>query len=124
MPVPLQPALRQVLLVARPVFWLLLLAVITLSLLPSPYLPPQAFSLWDKAQHALGFAVLAFCGGLAYSARLGRLGIGLLLLGGAIELAQHASGWRQGDWADLLADVIGLAAGLILALLVLCLARR
>ncbi|MEN9903648.1 MAG: hypothetical protein RLZZ555_213 [Pseudomonadota bacterium] len=113
---PLQTS--AVLLAARWAFWLLLLAVITLSMLPVPCLPQQALSLWDKAQHALGFAALALLGGLAYPGRLRRLGFGLLLLGGAIELAQHASGWRSGDWADLAADAIGLVAGLLLAHLV------
>ncbi len=126
MPVALgsQASPRWILLAGRLAFWLLLLAVITLSLLPGPYLPQQAFSLWDKAQHALGFAALGLSGGLAYPDRLARLGTGLLLLGGAIELAQHATGWRYGDWADLLADVVGLVAGLMLAWLGPRLARR
>jgi hypothetical protein len=38
---------------------------------------------------------------------------GLLLLGGFIELAQAASGWRQGDWLDLLADATVILAVMI-----------
>jgi hypothetical protein len=37
-----------------------------------------------------------------------------VLLGGFIEVAQWATGWRQGDWLDLLADVIGVGAALVL----------
>ncbi len=100
---------------ARLAFWLLLAAIVVLSLSPAAYLPPQAFSLWDKAQHALGFAALGLLGGLAYPARIRLLSVCLLAFGGAIELAQAATGWRHGDWADLLADGIGLVVGLLLA---------
>lgn len=109
LPPRLQPALFQ-----RVLPWLfgaLLLAVATLSLLPTAYLPAQAFNLWDKAQHALGFAALAVCGLLAYPHHAARVLVGLLLYGGAIELAQAATGWRYGDWHDWLADALGLAAG-------------
>jgi VanZ family protein len=102
---------------ARWTFWLLLLLVIGLTLSPAAYLPPQAFSLWDKAQHALAFAALAALGALAYPRRVGLLALSLLAFGGAIELAQAATGWRSGDWADWLADAVGLVAGLVLAVL-------
>ena len=92
-------------------FWSALAAVVLLSLTPVAHLPPQAFDVWDKAQHAFGFAVLAFLGGAAYPARLSRAWVGLLLLGAAIELAQSATGWRQGDVLDGLADAVGVSAG-------------
>ena len=101
---------------ARVAFWLLLAAVTVLSLLPVQYLPPQAFSLWDKAEHALAFLGLGLLGLLAYPARPLRLALVLLAFGGAIELVQAATGWRQGEWADLLADAVGLGAGLVLGL--------
>ena len=101
----------------RWIFWLLLLLVIGVTLSPAAYLPPQAFSLWDKAQHALAFAALAALGALAYPRRVGLLALSLLAFGGAIELAQAATGWRSGDWADWLADAVGLVAGLVLAVL-------
>ncbi len=31
------------------------------------------------------------------------------MLGVGIEYAQHLTGWRQGDWADWLADCVGVA---------------
>ena len=96
-------------------FWALLLCVAVLSLLPTAYLPPQVFSLWDKAQHALAFTALATLGLLAYPRRPGRMAIALLAFGGAIELAQAATGWRYGEWGDWLADALGLAAGSALA---------
>lgn len=98
-------------------FWISTLAVATLSLLPVAFLPPQSFNVWDKAQHAGGFAVLALLGHAAYRHHLWRLCIGLLAYGAAIELAQSATGWRYGDGMDLLADGIGIALGTVAVLL-------
>lgn len=90
-------------------FWACVLSTVFLSLVPVERLP-QAFHWWDKAQHALGFAVLTALGLLAYPQVGWRLLWGLLLLGACIELAQAASGWRRGDWLDLLADAVGILA--------------
>lgn len=97
--------------VGRLAFWSLIAFTVYLSLVPVQQLP-QALHFWDKAQHALAFAALAATGQLAYPASIWRLGTGLALLGIGIELAQAASGWRQGDWLDWLADCVGLALGL------------
>ena len=83
--------------------------------MPVAYLPPQVFNLWDKAQHALAFTALTTVGLLAYPRQPWRVAIGLLAFGGAIELAQAATGWRYGEWSDWLADAVGLAAGSALA---------
>ncbi len=88
-------------------FWAGVLGTTFLSLVPVEFLP-QAFNWWDKAQHALGFAVLTVLGLLAYPEARWHLSFGLLLFGGCIELAQAASGWRHGDWLDLLADAVGV----------------
>jgi len=90
------------------VFWCALATVVVLSLLPGAMLPP-VFNFWDKAQHALGFAGLTWLAFLAYpDTSLRRIGLALLLAGGAIELAQSATGWRHGDWLDLVADAVGI----------------
>ncbi|GAB3185080.1 VanZ family protein [Hydrogenophaga aquatica] len=96
---------------ARVFFWLVLAAVVVLSLTPVEHLPPQVFSIWDKAQHALAFLALSLLGLWAYSRQPRRVLTGLLLLGAAIELAQAATGWRYGEWADLMADAVGVLAG-------------
>ena len=96
-------------------FWLACVAVGMLSLMPVEHLPPQVFDIWDKAQHATGFAVLAVLGQRAYGRSLIALALGLLIYGGVIELAQSASGWRVGDVWDWLADAIGIALGLALS---------
>lgn len=93
-------------------FWVSAMAVVVLSLLPVTYLPPQSFDIWDKTQHAAGFLALALLGLAAYPATPAlRLSLWLLTLGGAIELAQSATGWRHGDLLDLLADATGIALG-------------
>jgi VanZ family protein len=96
---------------ARMVWFVALFGVVALSLTPVDRLPPQVFDVWDKAQHAFGFAVLAVLGVLAYPGRMGRLVLGLLVLGALIEVAQSMSGWRYGDVADWVADALGVAAG-------------
>lgn len=95
--------------VFRGLFWGAVLAVTILALLPGEYLP-GAFDWWDKAQHALAFAVLGVLGLIGYSQLITRIVMGLLLYGAFIELAQFATGWRFGDWQDWLADAIGVGA--------------
>ncbi len=96
----------------RSSFWLLVLATLWLSLIPAD-LVPKAFSFWDKAQHAFGFAVLAFSGLLAHPNSIRSLILGLALFGVAIECAQWLTGWRFGDWQDWVADCAGIAFGYV-----------
>lgn len=92
------------------VFWASALGVLAMSLMPTDRLPEFVFDWWDKAQHALGFAWLALCGRLAYPRWPRGMLVVLLALGAVIELAQSATGWRQGDVADWCADAIGVLA--------------
>ena len=96
---------------ARWLFWLACLVVLAAALTPGKYLPSIIFDWWDKAQHALAFAGLAGLGLIAYPSRTTRVLVGLLPLGAGIELAQAATGWRNGDVLDWLADVVGLMLG-------------
>lgn len=93
-------------------FWLLVLITLWLSLVPGDRVP-SVFNFWDKAQHALGFAALAFLGLLGYPGRFASLMIGLALFGAGIECAQWVTGWRQGDWQDWVADCVGMVAGAV-----------
>lgn len=96
----------------RLAFWGALTVVVVMSLLPGALLP-NVFSFWDKAQHALGFFGLTLLALWAYpKLPLPYVGLGLLVAGGAIELAQSATGWRHGDWLDLLANAVGITAAL------------
>jgi VanZ family protein len=95
---------------ARVAFWACLLGVVVLSLTPVQQLPPQVLNLWDKAQHAGGFAVLTLLGLWAYPQRAVTLLAAMLALGAGIEVAQAATGWRYGDVLDWVADAVGVAA--------------
>ena len=94
-----------------PVCFLLCLGITILSLLPGSYLPPQTFNIWDKAQHAGAFLLLSLMALHVFPKRTGSVVCGLLLYGAVIEVAQSATGWRYGDWQDLLADAVGVWAG-------------
>ncbi|QTQ33541.1 Uncharacterized protein pbN1_35550 [Aromatoleum bremense] len=87
------------------------LAVAVLSLLPGAALPPVAFNVWDKAQHAGAFAALAVLGLWAFPRQPVAVVGALLVYGVFIELAQGATGWRYGDWHDWLADAVGVTLG-------------
>ncbi|WP_425258430.1 VanZ family protein [Rubrivivax sp. RP6-9] len=91
-----------------------LLAGCWLAFSPSP--PSQADTGWDKLNHALAFAALAFCAVRAFGApQRWRSSAGLLLFGIAIELVQSQLPWRSAEAADVLADAVGISAGLLLA---------
>jgi VanZ family protein len=95
---------------------LLVLVVAWLAFTPAP--PPQADNGWDKANHALAFAILAAVAELAlwpHPARR-RLNVAALLAYGAlIEVVQSRLPARSGEWSDLAADGVGIAIGLLLA---------
>ncbi len=91
-------------------FWLLVVVTLCMSLVPVVHVP-SAFSFWDKAQHAVGFAALAFTGLLAYPGRIRCLVLGLVLFGVGIEIAQWLTEWRHGDWQDWVADCVGISLG-------------
>ncbi len=91
-------------------FWALVIATLWLSLMPVEHIP-SAFNFWDKAQHALGFAALAYSGLAGYARAARRVVLGLVVFGIAIEVTQHLSGWRHGDWLDWVADCAGVWLG-------------
>lgn len=84
-------------------------SVLALCLMPAAqHLPSTG---WDKANHALAFAVLAVLGLAAYPARGARVLAGLLAFGALIEVLQSLTGYRSAEWLDLLADAVGLPIG-------------
>ncbi|WPH22444.1 VanZ family protein [Variovorax paradoxus] len=98
--------------------WLLALAMLALLVLS---LAPASASLpttgWDKANHALGFAVLGLLGQWAWPGRTAIVLTALLAYGGLIELLQSFTPDRIAEAADLLADWVGLLLGAGLAFL-------
>jgi len=90
-------------------WFLAMVSVTVLALLPIEQLQYPVFDWWDKGQHALAFAVLSGWALLLWSAAAWRVVLGMLLFGAALELAQWAVGWRFAEWADLAADAVGVA---------------
>ena len=96
--------------------WVLLLLVVVASLKPPGGL---LSSLWhgDKVMHFSAYFGMAFWfAGILQRRRYPAIAVGLLLLGAAVEVAQEAMGLgRTADWHDLVANALGLSAGLGLA---------
>ncbi len=100
----------------RALLGLLWLAVSYLALTPDP--PPQIDTGWDKANHILAFASLAGAAMLAFSpARSKPAVIAALLVvyGILIEVLQSFVPGRTADAADVVADAVGIALGLLAA---------
>ncbi|CAH2032327.1 VanZ family protein [Trichlorobacter ammonificans] len=106
----------------RGVLAVLTVAVLGLSLMPSP---PVAEGLgWDKANHAAAMLLLTV---LAYLAlRPARRAVILagsytLLLGVLIEVLQGVcTTTRSAEWGDLVADIVGIAGAMGLVILWTC----
>jgi VanZ family protein len=94
-----------------------LLAVISWLALSAA--PPKTVDLgWDKANHTLAFASLAFSAVWALwqqPRQWPRLVIALLAYGIGIEVAQSFLPPREADWHDVVADSVGIALGLLAA---------
>lgn len=90
-------------------FSLCLAVVLALALMPPQTLVPPTG--WDKANHAMAFAVLAMLGCLSYPGRHALILLGLLAYGAVIELLQGLTGYRSAETLDVLADGVGLLVG-------------
>ena len=95
---------------------LIVTAVLTVAMLWPINQPPPAPDGSDKIVHLIAFAALAFP-----LARTGRFGlipvfVSASVFGGLIELIQPSFG-RSADMQDWLADIVGVALGIALALL-------
>lgn len=97
--------------------WLGAIATVVLvCLMPGAELPKVAVS--DKVEHALAFFALSAAAVQLFlrGRPLAIVVLGLLALGGAIELAQGLlTTSRMMESGDILADAIGVAAGVALA---------
>lgn len=82
------------------------LAVLVLAVIPSP---PRVFTTgWDKSNHLLAFAVMAWLGCQAFPRRVAII---LLAYGALIEILQSFTPTRSAEWLDLLADCLGILLG-------------
>ncbi len=99
----------------RLIFWLVMLVMTILFLVPQQFVSSPIFDWWDKAQHALAFGVLMLLGFLAYSRAFWKVAMGLILYGVAIEVIQSWTGWRSGEVLDAAADGVGIVlSGLLI----------
>lgn len=96
----------------RLVFWLGTAAVTALSLLPQDALPPLP-DINDKIEHAGAYVMLALVAGPAWPRfdAHARIAVALIVLGGAIEIAQLWIPGRSAEWGDFAADILGVLAG-------------
>ena len=96
--------------------WFGVASVIYLSLTPSP---PQLDlgRFTDKWEHlaAYGVLMLWFSQLRIASGERMRVAICLVALGIALEFAQHATGFRNFDIGDMIADALGVCFGWLLA---------
>lgn len=108
--------------------WQILLALLTLLvcyLAFTPMPPKQVGMFWDKINHMAAFTAMSFtaCLGFPGPRRTVTLVLlGLLALGGSIELVQAFVPGRSCELDDLLADTLGIVTGAAIALPLLRLA--
>lgn len=102
----------------HPLFWcamwcIAIAGVVVVSLMPPPPMPD--FEGSDKVSHFIAYFVLAACAVQLFRNWTGLLGagLGLVLMGIAIEYAQGAfTDDRMIEAADALANTLGVIAGL------------
>ena len=103
----------------RWLFWAGVVAVSLVSVTPRDQLPPIGIDLWDKLQHVLAYAVLSGLAGQAYAARkyLAHLFLGLVALGGVLEVIQSFIPNREAEIGDAIANAVGAGIGLLAVIL-------
>ncbi|MBT3201521.1 MAG: VanZ family protein [Phycisphaerales bacterium] len=101
----------------------MLAGITALCLLPSAGLPSAPGT--DKSHHFLAYAVLVLPTALRKPKKWMLFGLFFIAYSGVIELIQARVG-RSGEWADLLANTLGVVAGFGVAMLVnyFCPAKR
>ncbi len=86
----------------------LALLIAVAMLVPAQVMPQPAGS--DKLHHMLAFGALSVPAVMLYPARIIVVVMGVIVFGGALELAQPLTG-RFAEGADLVADGIGALVG-------------
>jgi VanZ family protein len=91
--------------------WMLIAAVIYLSLAPAP--PDLDLPQGDKFGHVLAYAVLMFWFMQIYDRQRIRVGLaaGFVALGIVLEVLQGFTGYRTFEVHDIAANMIGVALG-------------
>ena len=93
--------------------WMLVGAVIFISLMPEP--PDMGVQGGDKAGHFLAYGLLMLWFVQVYPMkRWWRLAVGFVALGVLLEVLQGLSGQRSFEYADMLANSVGVVLGWLL----------
>lgn len=84
--------------------------VISLILFLSPVSNTISSLINDKVSHAFAYGTLFFLAAKSYKDKYSSLYIGLLvfLLGFTVEIVQSMTGYRSGEFDDVLANVFGI----------------
>ena len=98
-------------------------ALLVLGTIPARQWDAIRPGIWDKLDHAGGFALLMLLATWAWP-RPGLIAIILVALGGLSEVLQWLSGWRDGDLKDWLADAAGIGLAYAVAVIVNAAYRR
>jgi VanZ family protein len=98
--------------------WILVMFSVIASIVPSHDLP-KVPGVTDKVEHIVGYALLAlWFAGIYPRSRYGVIAVGLFIMGVAMEWLQAVTHLgRQADVRDVVANSVGIATGLMLALL-------
>jgi hypothetical protein len=103
--------------ILRVVWALALGGVAVASLAPSSSLPSTPQALGDKVLHFLAYSTLAALPAVHEAAGVvAFVQIGLLAFGLSLECAQQMTVDRTFEWADMLANSLGVAAGCLAGL--------
>ena len=96
--------------------WLLVATIVYLSL-ATINVDVAKVPNGDKVGHIVAYAVAAFWFMQLYKSGRSRsiIALGLALLGVGLEFAQDESGHRMFEYADMVADCVGIALGWIAA---------
>jgi len=102
--------------ILRLVWLAAVMAVIVCSLLPGSSRVKHAIDNWgfsDKLEHIVAYAVLSLIPALHERVRVqAYMFLGMMLMGIALEFGQLVAGGRSFEREDILADCVGLLAGL------------
>ncbi|HEX7115099.1 MAG TPA: VanZ family protein [Steroidobacter sp.] len=98
--------------------WVLVAGAVLTSIMPANHLPTLG-GVSDKVEHMAAYGVLAlWFAGIYPRSRYPVIAGGLLAMGVAIEWLQGAMHvGREADFLDVIANCVGIACGLTLALL-------
>jgi VanZ family protein len=98
------------------------LVIAGLTLAPSVSPPPMGLAVTDKAYHAIAFAALVLPVAAVFRRRLLWIASGAFVYGAMIEVIQPFVG-RGAEWADLVANAVGILVGILLGSIIHALAR-